>query len=66
MQRCNNPSTRYSWFNGFRVCAAHIQADNTHKYDSAVKSEYLVGPCDVPLDAHGADSWSKRKHHYTA
>ena len=52
MQRCNKVAKAYSWFNGFRLCPAHL-----HEYTAQVPAtanvmitslEY-VGPCDKPI-----------------
>ena len=60
MQRGDTRATRYSWFNGFRVCDDHYRQGTRHEYDAIIQHDAIVGPCDRPVDGKGAMSYSKR------
>lgn len=49
MKRCNSDAYAYSWFNGFRTCTAHLSRGLPGEFDAMVATDYVVGPCDVPI-----------------
>jgi hypothetical protein len=55
MERCNRDAWR-EYPNGYRVCLEHAQVNNPDErlYPNR------IGPCDYPVDGHGAMRYDKR------
>ena len=54
MERCNRLAHRM-YPNGYRVCWDHAQVNNPN--ETLYPNE--IGPCDFPIDGHGAMRYDK-------
>ncbi len=55
MERCNRPAHR-TYPNGYRVCWDHAEVNNPDE----TLHDTTIGPCDFPLDGHGAMRYDQR------
>jgi hypothetical protein len=55
MERCNRSAWR-AYPNGYRVCWEHSQPHNPDE----TLHDNPIGPCDYPIDGHGAMRYDTR------